>query len=105
MIVWSRVRLTSLPPAAAMSKSVSHISVAAHLHRNIVLGNFSHGGVHCRPFAARAASNAVANLCEQLFPPAAQGLRDNRVRLFSPQFGAQRFWRASTRSIFSLLGR
>src|SRR6266540_4075882 len=115
MIVWSRVKLTSPPPAAAMSKSVSHISsapssgspsarkelcvsatryiefqrllvMAAHLDRNVLLGNFRHGGVHGRPFAARAAINALADGCKQLFRPAAQGLFDDSVSLCFPQF-------------------
>ena len=40
--------------------------MAEHLHRNIVLGNFCHGRVHSRPFAARATINALpmaANSC------------------------------------------
>jgi hypothetical protein len=48
--------------------------MAAHVDRNIALGNFSHGGVHRAPFAARAAFNGVAYGCEQLFRPVAQGL-------------------------------
>src|SRR3989442_3611101 len=64
--------------------------VAAHLHRDVVLGDFGHGGVHGRPFAARAAIDAVGYGGEQLFRPAAQRLLDDRVSLLLPQFGTQR---------------
>src|SRR5438445_11898171 len=64
--------------------------VPAHLHRDVVLGDFGHGGVHGRPFAARAAIDAVGYGGEQLFRPAAQRLLDDRVSLLFPQFGTQR---------------
>jgi len=95
MMVCSRVKVTSPPPAAAMSKCFAYeqraklglaeraeelgepamcnvefqrlLIVAAHLHRDVVLGDFGHGGVHGRPFAARAAIDAVGYGGEQLF--------------------------------------
>jgi hypothetical protein len=55
-----------------------------------VLGDFGHGGVHGRPFAVRAATDAVGYGGEQLFRPGAQRLLDDRVSLLFPQFGTQR---------------
>jgi len=60
--------------------------MAAHLHRNILLGNFGDGGVHGRPLAARATINAVADGRKQLFRPAAQGLLNDSVGLRFPEF-------------------
>ena len=47
-------------PAMRYVEFQRFLVMAAHLHRNIVLGNFGHHGVHRRPFAAWAASYAVA---------------------------------------------
>jgi hypothetical protein len=41
--------------------------MAEHLHCHIVLGNFGHGRMHSRPFAARATINAAADGCKKLF--------------------------------------
>src|SRR5262249_17580774 len=117
MMVCSRLKLTSPPPAAAMSKSASHTSSAPssgspsarknsakrqwvmsnssaslswrRISTDVLLGDFGHGGVHGRPLAARAAVDAVGYGNEQLFRPAPQRLLDDRVSLLFPQFGTQ----------------
>ena len=119
-MVWSRVRLTSPPPAAVTSKSGSQTSkraelglaqgakefrkpalryvdverflvMAAYLRGNMGLADVSpRGPLQGRPFAARAALDAVAYGGEELLGPAAQRLPDDRVGLLFPQFGAQR---------------
>ena len=64
--------------------------VAVHLHRNIALEDFGPGGLYVRPSAAPVTINTAVYSCEQPFRPAAQGLLDDRVRLFFTQFGVQR---------------
>jgi hypothetical protein len=63
--------------------------MAQHIHRNIVLGNFCHGRVHSRPFAARATIDAASDGRKQLFRPIAQGLLDDSVSFRLPQFCAR----------------
>jgi hypothetical protein len=114
-MVWSRVKLTSLPPAAAISKSGSQISSAPSSGRRAreefyepAVGDIEpSASSSCRristvtslgdrptrcawpPMPPRAALDAVADGCEQLLRPIAQGLFDDRVSLFFPQFRTQ----------------
>jgi len=103
MMVWARSRPTARPPIAAMSKSASHISsapssgspsarknsdepaaghvdvqrfrvVAARLELDLARADLVPGALNGRPFAPRAACDALADRREQLPRPVAQRL-------------------------------